>query len=419
MITQNFINILYEIHGPQVEKISGLPAKDVYGITRYLINSFGAGTSFNSSISASYSDTGSGISIGTDNTLASKDDYNLKNTLTSNEVTITIVDTICEIDGNNNFNFTYVLGIRNKTNDVININEVGWKASFYVSRFPFQRESGTLMSILLDRTVLETPLILNPNETGTIKYQIRNNIPFTYKNGIKLVSWSYGTDEEIVAMITAAHEGLIDLQEDAGWKVGDIRKIDVDSFMAESTQISAKDTYIQISSFEDYNNCGCVMQIDWYGNSFSTRLHNSTSNVKYATSVLHTQVLPALIEALPQWLSQSLLTFDILVKETSSSTTPTTVSNNKLALRSVSELFGGNDVLLEGEQIELYKNKYAVLKGPPTAFSASGGHEAYWTRTPYSSSNFSYISGSFNSLPSSASSKSVTTSYMIMPFGCL
>ena len=418
MITQNFINILYEMHSAQVEKISGLPAKDVYGITRYLVNSFGTGTSFNSSLSISYSNKDAGISIGTDNTSASKDDYNLKNTLTSNEVTLTMVDTICEIDGNNNFNFICVLGIRNKTNNTININEVGWKANIYVSRFPFQRESGITTPILLDRTILETPLTLNSNETGTIKYQIRNNIPFTYKNGIKLVSWSYGADEEIVAMITAAHEGLIDLQEDAGWKIGDIRKINVDSFMAESTQISARDTYIQISSFEDYNNCGCVMQIDWYGNSFLTRLHSSTSNVKYATSILHTQVLPALIEALPQWLSQSLLTFDILVKETSSSTTPTTVSNNKLALRSVSELFGGNDVLLEGEQIELYKNIYAILKGPPATF-LTNTHEAYWTRTPYSSSSFCYVSGSLSNLPSGASSRSVTNSYMIAPFGCL
>ena len=40
---------------------------------------------------------------------------------------------------------------------------------------------------------------------------------------VKIVTWADGTDEEIVAMVKAADEGLIDLKD--YWNVGDVRKV--------------------------------------------------------------------------------------------------------------------------------------------------------------------------------------------------
>ena len=48
--------------------------------------------------------------------------------------------------------------------------------------------------------------------------------------GVTIVPWSTGTDEEIAAMIAAAHAGKINLQTDGGWAVGDVRSITVGAF---------------------------------------------------------------------------------------------------------------------------------------------------------------------------------------------
>lgn len=54
-----------------------------------------------------------------------------------------------------------------------------------------------------------------------------------YEKDLKDISWSTGTDEEIVRAIAAADAGRIDLVEDAGWAVGDTRKVSL-SAMAKS-----------------------------------------------------------------------------------------------------------------------------------------------------------------------------------------
>ena len=52
--------------------------------------------------------------------------------------------------------------------------------------------------------------------------------------GPKIVSWSTGTDAEIVALIAAADLGDVDLYEDAGWRVGDERTIHLSAMSAMS-----------------------------------------------------------------------------------------------------------------------------------------------------------------------------------------
>ena len=50
---------------------------------------------------------------------------------------------------------------------------------------------------------------------------------------VEIVSWANGTDEQIAALVGAADAGQIDLVEDAGWAVGDTRKVSL-SAMARS-----------------------------------------------------------------------------------------------------------------------------------------------------------------------------------------
>lgn len=50
---------------------------------------------------------------------------------------------------------------------------------------------------------------------------------------VEIVSWADGTDKQIAALVGAADAGQIDLVEDAGWTVGDTRKVSL-SAMAKS-----------------------------------------------------------------------------------------------------------------------------------------------------------------------------------------
>ena len=49
------------------------------------------------------------------------------------------------------------------------------------------------------------------------------------------ISWSTGTDEEIVRAITAADAGEIDLYNDNGWRVGDTRTVSLSAMEATGT----------------------------------------------------------------------------------------------------------------------------------------------------------------------------------------
>lgn len=68
--------------------------------------------------------------------------------------------------------------------------------------------------------------------------KVRNNIleevvPNLIVNGTKIVSWSEGTDEEIVAMVNAAKEGKINLTD--YWSVGDERQVTLSSMNSSGT----------------------------------------------------------------------------------------------------------------------------------------------------------------------------------------
>ena len=51
----------------------------------------------------------------------------------------------------------------------------------------------------------------------------------------KPVAWATGTDEEIVALVKAADEGMIDLISYAGWAVGDTREVNISAIASSGT----------------------------------------------------------------------------------------------------------------------------------------------------------------------------------------
>lgn len=236
-------------------------------------------------------------------------------------------------------------------------------------------------------------------------------------SSVEIVPWSSGTDEQIVAMLEAAHMGDIDLQVDGGWVVGDTRTIQVSAFSGTGFSEAAQEANIVISSFDDYNNCGCVMQFDFAGLLSTSAKWNSGSNINggYGASKMCTVTLPNLVNALPSWLKDLLITFDVKVASVNSSgkgsTTIETVSNNKLALRSEVEVQGRTVYTAagEGSQTPYYAtaNNRKKKKG---SYS-----ESWFTRSPKYNNNTAMATDT----DGTAVSMSAGNGRGLSPFGCL
>lgn len=237
--------------------------------------------------------------------------------------------------------------------------------------------------------------------------------------GVTIVPFATGTDEQIVAMIQAAHAGTIDLQADGGWAVGDTRTISISAFAGGgSASHPAQDIEIVISSFADYMNCGCVLQFDFNTPVASGQRMGPDDNKGniggYGASEMKTTTLPALVNALPAWLKDSLIEFSCLSSAGSKSSTITTISGNKLALRSEVEITNTTSYSFSGEgsQIPYYittTNRAKKISQTPVA---------YWTRSPSKSSQwqYAYISGGGTA---QANAQWLDGDYYLAPFGCL
>lgn len=235
---------------------------------------------------------------------------------------------------------------------------------------------------------------------------------------VDIVPFSSGTDEQIVAMIQAAHAGIIDLQQDGEWAVGDTRSITVGAFTdGAGTSHSQQTIDISISQFGDYNSCGSVMQFDFKDClSSNIRMNGTATNIGgYGSSEMKTTTLPALVNALPTWLKDLLLEFSVLASAGSSSSTINTVTGNKLALRSEVEIIGSDSYSVSGEGSQIAYYQTAANKIKKAGHSGSAGN--WWLRSPYKSNNksFCYI----NSYGINNNYDANSAYFGIAPFGCL
>lgn len=352
-----------------------------------------------------------GVSFGTGSTPPSEDDVNLEETITDN-VTVTLTNRVAGCDGPGNPYLQYTFTITNIGSDPLVIREVCYKQSLKCATTP-GRANTTDAVCLLDRTVLDTPLEIASNDAAVLIYKLKTNPqPTDAIGGIEIVSFEWGTDAQIAAMLDAARNGTIDLQRDAHWHVGNMRKIHIDAFTGGGdTAHDAQDIDMVISSFEDYNGCGCILQFDFLeGLAAGQRMHSSNAS-NYGESEMKTVTLPALVEALPGWLKDRLLPFDVFV---GSSSGATTVTGNKLALRAEIEVTGSTAFSYtgEGSRCELYK--LADWWRKAAGYAGSNGN--WWLRSPWNSSGGQYCvlnrDGGNNASLSS-------TKQLLAPFGCI
>lgn len=412
MITRNIKNLTAMVLQSTSTVFGSLMVRGVNGKPYYAHGAF----SFPGSRAESYTLTAdaAGVSFGTGSTPASEDDINLERTITSG-ITVTQTSRVagCDAPGNPFLRYTYT--ITNTGSDPLTIREVGYKQSVKCATTPGRTNSVDVVC-LLDRTVLDSPLEIASGDAAVLVYKLKTNpMPTTVIDGVEIVSFEWGSDEQLAAMLDAAHAGTIDLQRDAHWKVGNMRKIHIDAFSANGVSHSAQDIDIVISSFDDYNGCGCVLQFDFMESiTPGQKINNSWTNVGgYGASVMKTVTLPALVEVLPLWLKDRLIAFDVLTSAGGNSSTIVTVSDNKLALRAEIEVLGvtNRSFTGEGSHCEYYKSSANRVK--PKGYA--GANDNWWLRSPTSGS------GSFIVLHTDASPSAYEANAAVgmAPFGCL
>lgn len=230
-------------------------------------------------------------------------------------------------------------------------------------------------------------------------------------------TFSAGSDEVIGAMIDAAQDGDLDLK--TLWAVGDTRTISVAAFAGEQNQHAAQSIDIVITSFEDYNNAGAVMQFDMKDGLAEYEYMNSSGTGTLTNTSMYKTVLPNYANALPSWLKTRLKPFSIKVSPDGSNATPITLTNQKLALRAEWEVFGAKSYAVAG-QAEASGNKQVAYYATQSNRVKKKGHSGsadgcwWWLRSPLSTTDFCAI---YNGSASGYSATNAST--YLAPFGCV
>ena len=418
MVTRNFLNIL-AMTLESGNNVGCLHCRSVNGNERFLVGYF---DSFPFSVTKTFTLTASaaGISIGTGTAPESEDDYNLEQTITSG---VNVVLTGISYGAENPwFPFVkYDLTITNTGANPLVVTEVGYKQTLRTAKV-IGSSASTNTVLLLDRCVLDTPVTIAPGDAGIVTYRLQTNpmpVPPSVA-GIQMASFSYGTDAQIAAILDAAAAGTIDLQRDAGWKVGDQRVLSIAAFTAGGNVAEpAQNVAIVITSFEEYMGCGNVMQFD-FANTLSAPIRMNATNTTeggYGASEMKTVTLPALVEALPDWFKTRLKTFSVLAGSGGapvSSQTIETVTDNKLALRSEVEVFGSNPRSQAGEGTAIpYYTAGTYPRSKPGG--TNGSATDWWERSANNGNSVCFVTGSGTDYTAAASG----TVLGLAPFGCL
>jgi len=418
MITKNYENLLAAMLASSSSRFGSLPVVSVEGLTKFLNNTF---SNFPNSRTATLttSQTSAGISIGTGDTMPTKGDMNLERTITGG-VVLTLVSVATGCDEPGSPFVEYAITVTNTGSNPLTIREIGYKQTLNGAVSPGDTQNESVVC-LLDRTVLSYPLTIQAGDAGVIKYKLCTVPQRRTKAGVELVSFTWGSDEKLAAMIDAAREGIIDLQEDGGWRVGDVRTIHVGGFVGATNSNPEQNIDIVISQFGDYNSCGSLFQFDFRQQFSADQKMNSSSSVAggYASMPMVTTTLPAIVEALPAWLKTRLKSFDVMVH--SDYTTVVSVPNNKLALRSYAELTGvaTNGYSGEGTQIQLYKYSDRVRSKPKDRASTSNAN--YHTRSlSYNGMTPNgFMGGRLSNTIPDWTGNFANTAAGVAPFGCI
>lgn len=177
MITKNFKALLAVIlqSAGNTDTNGLLPIKSQTGTTIYLsFRQNGFPYSVYNSVSIASSASNNGIRLGTGNTQATENDYNLESRITSG-LTASSPAVTYDVDENGNPYKEFLFTLTNTTNSDITVAEIGYFQQVYTSTSKGANTSTT--TIMLDRTVLSTPVTVPANDSAAIKYTLKTIMP--------------------------------------------------------------------------------------------------------------------------------------------------------------------------------------------------------------------------------------------------
>ena len=175
MITKNLKNLANSLlqATPNLNVHGLLPVKGIDGVT-YYVNSYIATYPRTVNESFTLSAGTAGISVGSGSTPATEDDYQLQNTITSGLAAQ--VNRIIDFDNSGNPYLRYDIMLTNNTADDITVNEIGYKQSISAGTTQAGGNMGNRIC-LIDRTVLNSPLVIEAGTYEVIRYTLKTIIP--------------------------------------------------------------------------------------------------------------------------------------------------------------------------------------------------------------------------------------------------
>ena len=115
----------------------------------------------------SVNNTGYGVSFGTGTTPATVSDYCLESILGDTQISVVAPSKVSYSRGDTFDEYSVSFGATNKTSDAITISEVGLTVGASNGSYNY--------TVLVDRTVLDTPVTIPAHQTKHIAYTIRFN----------------------------------------------------------------------------------------------------------------------------------------------------------------------------------------------------------------------------------------------------
>ena len=178
MITKNFKAILASVL-QSLGSVSGykavVPVKKTNGDSGYTPPYFTSEYPNTVGTSVQFSASNSGIHVGTGDTAPTEDDYNLESMVTSGlSASSPAATRDADNDGNPFVEFLFTL--TNTTGSDIVIKEIGYFQKI-IFNTTYKSTSSSDTTVMLDRTVLSTPVTVPANDSAAIKYRLTTVLP--------------------------------------------------------------------------------------------------------------------------------------------------------------------------------------------------------------------------------------------------
>ena len=171
MVTNQLRQILKACFAQQNGSYSNrgyVPVVTTSGVTRYISK-----IDYPYSVSNGAS-MGNGVRLGTNGTAPTVNDYALGSAITSGISIANQATPYTQKDANGDLTLEYIFTVTNTDNSAITIREIGYYQNVYTSANPGETGNSASYQVMIDRTLLDSPITIQPNEYAVIKYTLKS-----------------------------------------------------------------------------------------------------------------------------------------------------------------------------------------------------------------------------------------------------